>query len=203
MMEMQTVKYDNKIVKYFLYATVIWAILAFFFGVTVATLKFFPELPDYIFGSDDPMIKSLFGGGIEGLANTNGMVGFGRLRMIHTTFAIFAFVGNGFFLGTYYSMQRLCKTRMGSDVMSWVHFWTWQLFILLSLVTFLLGMNTTKEYAEHEWPIDILIAISWIVFGFNMLKTLYKRRVRHIYVAIWFYLGTWTAITIMHVFNNL
>ena len=202
-MEMQTVKYDNKIVKYFLYATVIWAILAFFFGVTVATLKFFPELPDYIFGSDDPMIKSLFGGGIEGLANTNGMVGFGRLRMIHTTFAIFAFVGNGFFLGTYYSMQRLCKTRMGSDVMSWVHFWTWQLFILLSLVTFLLGMNTTKEYAEHEWPIDILIAISWIVFGFNMLKTLYKRRVRHIYVAIWFYLGTWTAITIMHVFNNL
>ena len=202
-MEMQTFKYDNKIVKYFLYATLFWAIMAFLFGVIVATLKFFPELPDYIFGSDDETISSLFGGGIEGLAKTNGMMGFGRLRMIHTTFAVFAFVGNGFFLGAYYSMQRLCKTRMGNDVMSWVHFWTWQLFILLSLVTFLLGMNTTKEYAEHEWPLDILIAISWIIFGVNMLVTLYKRRVRHIYVAIWFYLGSWVAIAIMHIFNNL
>ena len=202
-MEMQTFKYDNKIVKYFLYATIFWAVFAFLFGVIVATLKFFPELPDYIFGSDDPNIASLFGGGVEGLASTNGMMGFGRLRMIHTTFAIFAFVGNGFFLGAYYSIQRLCKARMGSDLLSWVHFWTWQLFILLSLVTFLMGMNTSKEYAEHEWPVDILIAISWILFGVNMLMTLHKRRVRHIYVAIWFYLGTWTAITIMHVFNNL
>lgn len=200
---MQTFKYDNKIVKYFLYATIFWAVLAFLFGVIVATLKFFPELPDYIFGSDDGSISSLFGGGIEGLAATNGMAGFGRLRMIHTTFAIFAFVGNGFFMGAYYSLQRLVKARMGSDVLSWVHFWSWQLFILLSLVTFLYGFNTSKEYAEHEWPLDILIAVSWILFGVNMLVTLAKRRVKHIYVAIWFYLGTWTAVAMLHVFNNL
>ena len=181
-MQMQTFKYDNRIVKYFLYATIFWAVMAFFFGVLVATLKFFPELPDYIFGSDDPRI----GGNIEGLAGTNGMMGFGRLRMIHTTFAVFAFVGNGFFAGAYYSMQRLLKARMGSDLMSWTHFWSWQLFIVLSLVTFLLGFNTSKEYAEHEWPIDILIALSWVIFGVNMLKTIYQRRVRHVYVAIWF-----------------
>src|SRR5690625_1279385 len=202
-MEMQTFKYDNKIVKYFLYATIFWSVMAFLFGVIVATLKFFPELPDIIFGTDDPGLFSLFGGGIEGLANTNGMAGFGRLRMIHTTFAIFAFVGNGFFLGAYYSIQRLVKARMGSDVLSWIHFWSWQLFILLSLVSFLYGFNTSKEYAEHEWPLDILIAVSWILFGVNMLITLAKRRVRHIYVAIWFYLGTWTAVAMLHVFNNL
>ena len=186
-MQMQTFKYDNKIVKYFLYATIFWAVLAFFFGVLVATLKFFPELPDYIFGSDDGDVTPLFGAGIEGLSATNGKMGFGRLRMIHTTFAIFAFVGNGFFLGAYYCMQRLLKTRMGSDTLSWVHFWSWQLFILLSLVTFLLGINTSKEYAEHEWPLDILIAVSWIIFGINMFMTIAKRRVRHWYVAIWFF----------------
>src|SRR5690625_5128806 len=144
-MEMQTFKYDNKIVKYFLYATIFWSVMAFLFGVIVATLKFFPELPDIIFGTDDPGLFSLFGGGIEGLANTNGMAGFGRLRMIHTTFAIFAFVGNGFFLGAYYSIQRLVKARMGSDVLSWIHFWSWQLFILLSLVSFLYGFNTSRS----------------------------------------------------------
>lgn len=202
-MEMQTFKYDNKIVKYFLYATIFWSVMAFLFGVIVATLKFFPELPDYIFGSDDGDVTPLFGGGIEGLAKTNGMAGFGRLRMIHTTFAIFAFVGNGFFLGAYYSIQRLTKARMGSDLLSWIHFWSWQLFILLSLVTFLLGYNTSKEYAEHEWPLDILIALSWVLFGVNMLITLAKRRVKHIYVAIWFYLGTWTAVAMLHIFNNL
>ncbi len=198
-MQMQTFKYDNRIVKYFLYATIFWAVMAFTFGVLVATLKFFPELPDYIFGSDDPRI----GGSIDGLAATNGKMGFGRLRMIHTTFAVFAFVGNGFFAGAYFSMQRLLKTRMGSDLMSWTHFWSWQLFILLSLVTFLLGINTSKEYAEHEWPIDILIAVSWVIFGVNMLRTIYKRRVRHLYVAIWFYLGTWVAVAMLHIFNNL
>src|SRR5690625_5866956 len=91
-MEMQTFKYDNKIVKYFLYATIFWSVMAFLFGVIVATLKFFPELPDIIFGTDDPGLFFLFGGGIEVLANTNGMAGFCRLWIIYTTFAIFAFV---------------------------------------------------------------------------------------------------------------
>src|SRR5690625_7617719 len=115
-MEMQTFKYDNKIVKYFLYATIFWSVMAFLFGVIVATLKFFPELPDIIFGTDDPGLFSLFGGGIEGLANTNGMAGFGRLRMINTTFAIFAFVGHGFFLGGFSLIYMLLIIRMGRDV---------------------------------------------------------------------------------------
>ena len=198
-MQMQTFSYDNKIVKYFLYATLFWAVMAFFFGVLVATLLFFPTLPEYIFGSDDGTI----GGNIQGLVNSQGKLGFGRLRMIHTTFAVFAFVGNTFFTGAYYSMQRLLKTRMYSDVMSWIVFWGWQLFIVLSFVTFIYGYNTSKEYAEHEWPIDILIALVWIVFGLQMFITIAKRRVRHLYVAIWFYIGTWAAITMLHVFNNL
>ncbi|MGV0994872.1 cytochrome-c oxidase, cbb3-type subunit II [Empedobacter falsenii] len=198
-MQMQTFSYDNKIVKYFLYATLFWAVMAFFFGVLVATLLFFPTLPEYIFGSDDGTI----GGNIQGLINSQGTLGFGRLRMIHTTFAVFAFVGNSFFTGAYYSMQRLLKTRMYSDVLSWIVFWGWQLFILLSFVTFILGYNTSKEYAEHEWPIDILIALVWVLFGAQMFLTIAKRRVRHLYVAIWFYIGTWAAITMLHVFNNL
>ncbi|HCC92835.1 MAG TPA: cytochrome C oxidase Cbb3, partial [Flavobacteriaceae bacterium] len=198
-MQMQTFSYDNKIVKYFLYATLFWAVMAFFFGVLVATLLFFPTLPEYIFGSDDGTI----GGNIQGLINSQGKLGFGRLRMIHTTFAVFAFVGNSFFTGAYYSMQRLLKTRMYSDVLSWIVFWGWQLFIVLSFVTFILGYNTSKEYAEHEWPIDILIALVWVLFGAQMFLTIAKRRVRHLYVAIWFYIGTWAAITMLHVFNNL
>lgn len=201
-MQMQTFSYDNKIVKYFVYATLFWAVMAFFFGVLVATLLFFPTLPEVIFGSDDGSVKG-FGGTIQGLINSQGTLGFGRLRMIHTTFAVFAFVGNSFFSGAYYSLQRLLKTRMYSDVMSWTVFWGWQLFIVSSFVTFILGFNTSKEYAEHEWPIDILIALVWVLFGVQMFLTIAKRRVRHLYVAIWFYIGTWAGITMLHVFNNL
>lgn len=201
-MQMQTFSYDNKIVKYFVYATLFWAVMAFFFGVLVATLLFFPTLPEVIFGTDDGSVKG-FGGTIQGLINSQGTLGFGRLRMIHTTFAVFAFVGNSFFSGAYYSLQRLLKTRMYSDVMSWTVFWGWQLFIVASFVTFILGFNTSKEYAEHEWPIDILIALVWVLFGVQMFLTIAKRRVRHLYVAIWFYIGTWAGITMLHVFNNL
>ena len=201
-MQMQTFSYDNKIVKYFVYATLFWAVMAFFFGVLVATLLFFPTLPEMIFGTDDGTVGGL-GGGIQGLVNSQGVLGYGRLRMIHTTFAVFAFVGNCFFSGAYYSLQRLLKTRMYSDVMSWTVFWGWQLFIVSSFVTFILGYNTSKEYAEHEWPIDILIALVWVLFGAQMFLTIAKRRVRHLYVAIWFFIGTWAGITMLHVFNNL
>ena len=97
-MQMQTFSYDNKIVKYFVYATLFWAVMAFFFGVLVATLLFFPTLPEVIFGTDDLTVNGL-GGGIQGLVKSQGVLGYGRLRMIHTTFAIFAFVGNSFFMG--------------------------------------------------------------------------------------------------------
>jgi len=201
-METQKFSYDNSIVRAFLYATVVFGIIGFLFGLTAALMLFYPELPEFFFGTDDTTINSL-GGGIQGLINTHGAFGFGRIRMLHTSTVIFAFVMNVVYVGVYYSLQRLLKTRMYSDTLSWIHFWTWQIMILVTYVTFFMGINTSKEYAEHEWPIDILITISWVIFGANMFLTIAKRRVRHLYVAIWFYIGTWIAVAMLHIFNNL
>lgn len=188
-MEVQRFYYNNSIVKAFLYATVFWAIVGFLAGLTIALMLFFPELPEWILGNS--------------LKDSHGLLGFGRWRMLHTTTVIFAFVGNIIFTGSYYSLQRLLKTRMYSDRLSWLHFWGWQLFIVLSWVTFLMGINTSKEYAEHEWPLDVLIAVVWVIYGVNMIGTIFKRRVKHLYVAVWFFLGTWVAVTMLHLFNNL
>ncbi len=205
-MEVQKFSYDNSIVRAFLYATIIFGVVGFLLGLTAALMLFYPELPEFLFGTDDPTIKSLReigSGGLQGLINTHGAFGFGRIRMLHTSAVIFAFVGNCIFAGAYYSMQRLLKTRMFSDTLSWIHFWSWQIMIVAVVITFLMGINTSKEYAEHEWPIDILITISWVIFGINMFGTIAKRRVRHLYVAIWFYIGTWIAVAMLHIFNNL
>ena len=202
-METQKFSYDNSIVRAFLYATVIFGLVGFLLGLTAALMLFYPELPEYFLGTDDPTIASLRSGNLQGLINSQGAFGFGRIRMLHTSAVIFAFVGNSIFAGAYYSLQRLLKTRMYSDTLSWIHFWGWQLMIVAVVITFLMGINTSKEYAEHEWPIDILIAVIWVVFGINMMGTIAKRRVRHLYVAIWFYLGTWVAVTMLHIFNNL
>ena len=202
-METQKFSYDNSIVRAFLYATVVFGIVGFLFGLTAALMLFYPELPEYFLGTDDDTIKSLAAGNIEGLINSQGAFGFGRIRMIHTSAVIFAFVCNGFFAGAYYSIQRLLKTRMWSDTLSWIHFWGWQLMIVATVITFFMGINTSKEYAEHEWPIDILITLVWVIFGINMFATIAVRRVRHLYVAIWFYIGTWVAIAMLHIFNNL
>lgn len=205
-MEVQKFSYDNSIVRAFLYATIIFGVVGFLLGLTAALMLFYPELPEFLFGTDDSTIKSLReigSGGLQGLIDTHGAFGFGRIRMLHTSAVIFAFVGNCIFAGAYYSMQRLLKTRMFSDTLSWVHFWSWQIMIVAVVITFLMGINTSKEYAEHEWPIDILITISWVLFGINMFGTIAKRRVRHLYVAIWFYIGTWIAVAMLHIFNNL
>ena len=202
-METQKFSYDNSIVRAFLYATVVFGLVGFLLGLTVAWMLFYPELPEYLFGTDDGTIASLRSGNLQGLINTHGAFGFGRIRMLHTSAVIFAFVCNGFFAGAYYSLQRLLKTRMYSDTLSWIHFWGWQLMIVSVVITFLMGINTSKEYAEHEWPIDILITVIWVIFGINMIGTIMIRRVRHLYVAIWFYLGTWVAIAMLHIFNNL
>ena len=202
-METQKFSYDNSIVRAFLYATVVFGLVGFLLGLTAALMLFYPELPEYFFGTDDATIVSLQSGNLQGLINTHGAFGFGRIRMLHTSAVIFAFVCNGFFAGAYYSMQRLLKTRMYSDVLSWIHFWGWQLMIVAVVITFLMGINTSKEYAEHEWPIDILITVIWVIFGINMIGTIMIRRVRHLYVAIWFYLGTWVAIAMLHIINNL
>ena len=202
-METQKFSYDNNIVRAFLYATIIFGIAGFVLGLTAALMLFYPELPEFLFGTDDPTIQSLKSGNIQGLINSQGALGFGRIRMMHTNTVIWAFVCNSFFCAAYYSMQRLLKTRMYSDTLSWIHFWSWQLMIVVSWVTFAMGFNTSKEYAEHEWPVDILILISWVIFGINMFGTIAKRRVRHLYVAIWFYLATWIGVALLHVVNNL
>jgi cytochrome c oxidase cbb3-type subunit I/II len=128
---------------------------------------------------------------------------FGRLRPLHTNAVIFAFVGNAIFAGVYYSMQRLLKTRMYSDLLSNINFWGWQLIIVAAAITLPLGYTSSKEYAELEWPIDIAIALIWVVFGLNMIMTIVKRRERHIYVAIWFYIATFVTVAILHIFNSL
>jgi len=187
-METQKFSYDNKIVKAFTYATIFWSIVGLLVGLTVATLLFIPTLPEMLFGKDLP--------------SSYGALGYGRLRMLHTSAVIYAFVGNGIFAGVYYSLQRLLKTRM-TDVLGWIHFWGWQLLVVLVAVTFLLGISTSKEYSEHEWPIDILVALLWVTFGLNMFIAMAKRRVSHLYVAIWFYIATWVGITLLWIFNNL
>ncbi|MCG2794195.1 MAG: cytochrome-c oxidase, cbb3-type subunit I [Weeksellaceae bacterium] len=202
-METQKFNYDNGIVRAFLIATVVFGLVGMLLGLTAALLLFYPELPEFFLGTDDPTIRTLRTEGLQGLVNSQGAFGFGRIRMLHTSAVIFAFVGNSFFCGIYYSLQRLLKTRMWSDTLSWIHFWGWQLMIVSVVITFLMGINTSKEYAEHEWPIDILITVVWLVFGFNMFATIAIRRVRHLYVAIWFYIGTWVAIAMLHIFNNL
>ncbi|WP_238785162.1 cytochrome-c oxidase, cbb3-type subunit II [Blattabacterium cuenoti] len=181
--------YNNSIVKAFLYATIFWAFLGILAGLFVALLLFFPKLPELTFGNQ--------------LKNTQGIFGFGRWRMIHTNTAIFAFVGNIIFTGYYYSLQRLLKTRIFSDVLSWIHFWGWQLFIISTWITFLLGINTSKEYAEHEWPLDIILLFIWIIYGVNMIGSILNRKVKHLYVSIWFLLGTWVSVAMLHLFNNL
>jgi len=179
-MEKQQFYYDNKIVKLFFWATIVWGIVGMTVGLMVAFLFLFPNY-------------------MEGIS----WLSFGRLRPLHTNAAIFAFVGNGFFLGMYYSMQRLLKTRMFSDFLSKLHFWGWQSAIVLAAITLPLGYTSTKEYAELEWPIDLLVTLTWVVMGINLIGTIVKRRQRHIYVAIWFYISTFVTIAMLYVFNNL
>lgn len=179
-MENQQFYYDNKIVKKFLYATILFAAVGMAVGLLLAFLFLFPNLTD----------------GISWLS-------FGRLRPLHTNAVIFAFVGNAMFAGVYYSMQRLLKARMFSDFLSNLHFWGWQLIIVAAAVSLPLGYTSSKEYAELEWPIDIAIALIWVVFGINMIGTILRRRERHLYVAIWFYIATFVTVAVLHIFNSI
>jgi len=179
-MEVQQFHYDNKIVKNFLYATMLWGVVGMLVGLLLAFMFLFPNLTD----------------GISWLS-------FGRLRPLHTNAVIFAFVGNAIFAGVYYSSQRLLKARMFSDVLSKINFWGWQLIIVGAAISLPLGYTTSKEYAELEWPFDIAIALVWVIFGWNLIGTILKRRQRHLYVAIWFYLATFVTVAVLHIFNSL
>ncbi|MBX2887381.1 MAG: cytochrome-c oxidase, cbb3-type subunit I [Ferruginibacter sp.] len=170
--------YDNRIVKNFAFATIFWGVIGMLVGLWASLQLIFPTLNIQQFGS------------------------FGRIRPLHTNAVIFAFVGNGIFMGVYYSLQRLCKARMYSDALSKIHFWGWQLIIVAAVVTLPLGITASKEYAELEWPIDVAITFIWVVFGWNMFATIIKRRERHLYVAIWFYIGTFVTVAVLHIVNS-
>jgi cytochrome c oxidase cbb3-type subunit I/II len=171
--------YDNKIVRNFAIATIVWGIIGMTVGLLVAMQLFKPALN---MGSQ--------------------YTTFGRIRPLHTNAVIFAFVGNAIFMGVYYSLQRLLKARMFSDVLSRIHFWGWQLIIVSAVITLPLGLSTSHEYAELEWPIDIAITVIWVVFGINMFGTIIRRREKHMYVAIWFYIATFVTIAVLHIVNS-
>ncbi|MBX7240980.1 MAG: cytochrome-c oxidase, cbb3-type subunit I [Bacteroidia bacterium] len=178
--QMERFYYDNQTVKLFAYASVFWGLIGMLAGLWIALELAFPALN---FGF--------------------APITFGRLRPVHTNAVIFAFVGNGIFMGVYYSLQRLCKARMFSDLLSKIHFWGWQLIIVAAALTLFMGITTSKEYAELEWPIDIAITLIWVVFGVNMMGTILKRRERHLYVAIWFYIATWITVAMLHIVNSI
>jgi cytochrome c oxidase cbb3-type subunit I/II len=173
-------RYDDEIVKKFLLATFIWGVVGMLVGVILALqLAWWPAN--------------------LGLPWTT----FGRLRPLHTNAVIFAFTANGLFTGIYYSMQRLLKTRMFNDTLSNIHFWGWQSIIVAAAITLPLGMSQTHEYAELIWPIDLAIAVVWVLFAVNFFGTIAVRKVKHLYVAIWFYMSMVITITVLHVVNNL
>jgi cytochrome c oxidase cbb3-type subunit I/II len=179
-MKVETFKYDNRIVRAFAIATVVWGIIGMSAGLLAAVQLFFPA------------------------ANLNlQFTTFGRIRPLHTNAVIFAFVGNGMFMGIYYSLQRLCKARMFSDKLSWINFWGWNAIIVAAAITLPLGLTSSKEYAELEWPIDIAITLVWVAFTINLLGTIVKRREKHIYVAIWFYIATAITVALLHIVNSL
>jgi cytochrome c oxidase cbb3-type subunit I/II len=177
--ELESFSYDDAIVRKFLFATFTWGLVGMLVGLFIALELAVPSL------------------------NVTPWLSFGRLRPLHTNAVIFAFAGNAFFTGCYYSLQRLCKARMFSDWLSKFHFWGWQAIIVAAAITLPLGFTQAKEYAELEWPIDIAIAIVWVVFAINLFGTIAKRRERHLYVAIWFYIASVVTVAILHIFNNL
>ena len=179
-MQIEKFNYDNKIVRNFAIATLIFGVVGMLVGLLIAIQLYAPA------------------------ANLgNQFTSFGRIRPLHTNAIIFAFVGNAIFMGVYYSLQRLCKARMFSDVLSNIHFWGWQFIIVCAAITLPLGITSSKEYAELEWPIDIMIALVWVTFGINMIGTIIKRREKQMYVAIWFYIATFVTVAVLHIVNSI
>ncbi|MBM3269740.1 MAG: cytochrome-c oxidase, cbb3-type subunit I [Candidatus Sericytochromatia bacterium] len=172
--------YNDPVVRAFSLMAVVWAFVGMLVGVVIAAQLAFPAL-----NFDTPYLS------------------FGRLRPLHTNAVIFAFGGCVIFATAYYSVQRTCRTALFSDRIAWITFWGWQLIILAAAITLPLGWTQGKEYAELEWPIDIAIAVVWVLFGLNFFGTLWKRKEPHIYVSNWFFMGLIVAIAMLHIFNSL
>jgi cytochrome c oxidase cbb3-type subunit I/II len=171
--------YDDRIVKMFFTATVIWGIVGMLVGVIIALQLTFWQV------------------------NLGPYLSFGRLRPLHTNAVIFAFAGNVCFTGIYHSMQRLLKTRMFNDTLSRIHFWGWQAIIVAAALSLPMGLTQSKEYAELIWPIDVAITFVWVVFAINFFGTIARRKVDHLYVAIWFYMSFVITIAVLHIVNSL
>jgi len=174
-----TIQYNDKVVRQFMLASIIFGIVAMLVGVIIAAQMNFHQL------------------------NLTEWLTFGRLRPLHTNAAIFAFVGNMMFAGIYYSTQRLCKVRMGLDWLSSLHFWGWQAIIVAAAITLPLGFSRGKEYAELIWPINIAVALVWVVFAVNFFITLHRRNEPSLYVALWFYIATIITVAMLYIVNHL
>ncbi|WP_373047727.1 cytochrome-c oxidase, cbb3-type subunit I [Vulgatibacter sp.] len=179
-MEQRRIIYNDGVVRQFMWASVFWGIIGMTVGALVAT-----QLAFWQANFDTSWLT------------------FSRLRPLHTNAVIFAFVGNMMFAGIYYSLQRLVKQRLASNLLSSIHFWGWQLIIVAAAITLPLGITQSKEYAELEWPIDIAITLIWVVFAVNFFWTLAKRNEKNLYVAIWFYIATIITVAVLHIVNNL
>jgi cytochrome c oxidase cbb3-type subunit I/II len=175
----ERVEYNDAIVRKFMFASILFGAVGMLVGVIIAF-----QLAWHQVNLSLPYLV------------------FSRLRPLHTNSVIFAFVGNMMFAGVYYSTQRLVKARMASNLLSNVHFWGWQFIIVAAAITLPLGITTSKEYAELEWPIDIAIALVWVVFAINFFWTLAKRNEKHLYVAIWFYIATIITVAVLHIVNS-
>ena len=179
-MDAQATTYNYKVVRQFAIMTVVWGIVGMLVGVVLAAQLIWPEL-----NFDTPWLT------------------YGRLRPLHTNAVIFAFGGSALFASSYFIVQRTCQTRIFSDGLAAFTFWGWQLIIVLAAVTLPLGFTSSKEYAELEWPIDILIAVVWVAYAIVFFGTVFKRKTKHIYVANWFFGAYVLTIAILHIVNNI
>jgi cytochrome c oxidase cbb3-type subunit I/II len=177
---MTTIQFNDRIVRYFMWAAIVWGAVAMIAGVLIAA-----QLNFHVLNFDTSWLT------------------FGRLRPLHTNAAIFAFVGNMMFAGIYHSTQRLVKARLASNFLSWLHFIGWQLIIVSAAITLPLGFSRGKEYAELIWPINIMVVLMWVVFAINFFWTLARRNERTLYVAIWFYIATIITVAMLYIVNHL
>ncbi|MBU1666727.1 MAG: cytochrome-c oxidase, cbb3-type subunit I [Gammaproteobacteria bacterium] len=175
-----TEQYDYDIIKKFSVMAIVWAVVGMFVGVYIASELAWPFL-----NFDSPYFS------------------FGRFRPVHTGAVIFGFGGSALFATSYYVVQRTCQTRLFAPGLATFTFWGWQAIIVLAAASYVLGYSQGREYAEMEWPIDILIEIVWVSYLAVYVGTLMKRKQAHIYVANWFYLSFILATALLHTFNNL
>jgi len=175
----KNIDYDNQIVRYWVISAIIWGCVAMTVGVIVAFQLVYPQM------------------------NIGPYFSFGRLRPIHTNGIIFAFTGSMIFATMYYSFPRLLKTAMWSRFLSRLHFWLFIISMVGAVVTLSAGHTQSKEYAELEWPLDVLITFWWVIMAVNFFMTIKIRQEKHMYVAIWFFIATIITVGIMFIVNNL